>query len=250
MRRPDPVPLAVAVGFLTRLPVLRHGVTADLARAAPLFAVVGAALGAVVGTTALACAWVLPPLIAGAIAVAAELALTGALHADGLADSADGLAGRDRDHALAIMRDHAIGVYGSSALVLDLLAKAAALGTLGAQGEVLGVIAVFALSRAVPLLLAATLPYARPGTGTGRLLAERTTRRSAAAGATLAAAITAAAARADALALIACALAVAVAVGHAARRRIGGVTGDVMGAATELAATTGLIVLVVLVQAQ
>jgi adenosylcobinamide-GDP ribazoletransferase len=249
-RRDAPVALAVAAGFLTRLPVHRDAATGDLARAAPLFPLVGAALGAAVGSTALACASVVPPLIAGAIAVAVELAVTGALHADGLADSADGLAGRDREHALAIMRDHAVGVYGASALVLDLLAKAAALGTLGAEGEILGVVAVFALSRAVPLVLAAALPYARPGTGTGRLLAERATLRSTAAGATLAVAIAAAAVRVDALALIACSAAVAVAVALAARRRIGGVTGDVMGAATELAATTGLIVLVVLVQAR
>lgn len=248
MPRLDAAPLAAAVGFLTRLPAGRHAGAApgELARAAPLFPLVGAALGAAVGGTALACAAVLPPLIAGLLAVAVELALTGALHADGLADSADGLGGRDRDHALAIMRDHTLGAYGGSALALDLVVKAAALGTLAQDGAVLAVVAAFALSRAVALPLAAALPYARPGAGTGRLLTERTGARSAAAGVTIAAGVAVAAIGLHALPLIACAGALTAVVAIAARRRLGGVTGDVMGAAIELSATLGLVVLVAL----
>src|SRR5918999_885579 len=113
--------LTAALAFLTRAPVP----AGDLVRAAPLFPVVGAALGALVGATAVG------------------LAVTGALHVDGLADSADGLAGRDRDHALAIMRDHAVGTYGACALVLDLLAKTVALAHLDA---IFPVVAAFAVS--------------------------------------------------------------------------------------------------------
>src|SRR5918992_5718444 len=121
--------LTAALAFLTRAPVP----AGDLVRAAPLFPVVGAALGAVVGATAVGLAGLVPPLLAATVAVALELVVTGALHVDGLADSADGLAGRDRDHALAIMRDHAVGTYGACALVLDLLAKTVALAHVDAM---------------------------------------------------------------------------------------------------------------------
>jgi adenosylcobinamide-GDP ribazoletransferase len=247
----DANPLAAAVGLLTRVPVGRHAApTPDqLLRGAPLFPLVGAVLGAAVGGAAVGLGAVLPPLLAGAIAVALELALTGALHVDGLADSADGLGGRDCDHSLEIMRDHSLGAYGASALALDLLVKAVALGALAQQGDVaavLAVVAVFALSRAAPLPLAAALPYARAGTGTGRLLAEWTGVRRAAIGVALAIAIAVAAVGPAAAALTACLAAVTVATGMLASRRLGGVTGDVMGAATELTATVALTVAVAL----
>jgi adenosylcobinamide-GDP ribazoletransferase len=237
--------LAVAAGFLTRLPVGRRAVPADdlLLRAAPLFPLVGAALGAAVAGVALAAALALPPLAAGALAVAFELAVTGALHADGLADSADGLGGRDREQSLAIMRDHSLGAYGGAALALDLLLKATALGVLAEDSAVLPVVAAFALSRAVALPLAAALPYARAGAGTGRLL-DGAGAGPAAAGVVVACAIAAVAVRLDAVALIVCVAAVTVLVGLLARRRLGGVTGDVMGAAIELSATCALLVAV------
>lgn len=221
-----------AVAFLTRLPV---GGGALSARAAPWFPVVGAALGALVGGAAIGMAELLPPLAAGAIAVAFELALTGALHVDGLADSADGLGGRDRERTLAIMRDHAIGAYGASALALDLLIKAAALGALAERGEILPVVAAFAVARAAPLPLAAALPYAR-SEGTGRAL-DRLPLLAAAAGVFVAAGIALGAPAAIAVAAL-----VGAAVWWLARRRLGGVTGDVLGAAVELTATAALVV--------
>lgn len=234
--------LAAAAGFLTRLPVGRpEAAPTDMLRGAALFPVVGAALGAVVGGAALGLALVLPALLAGTMAVALELALTGALHADGLADSADGLGGRDRESALAIMRDHSLGAYGGSALALDLVVKATALGALAENGAVLPVVAALAVSRAAPLPLAAALPYARRGDGTGRLLAERMGAWSAVGGVALAAAIAVAALGAWAGAPLGCLVAVTVAVGALARRRLGGVTGDVMGAAIELTAMLALV---------
>lgn len=248
MPRPDVGSLAAATGLLTRLPVGRRAAAEPdaLLRCAPLFPIVGAALGAAVGGAALASASVLPPLIAGAVAVAVELALTGALHVDGLADSADGLAGRDPDRSLAIMRDHSLGAYGASALVLDLLVKAAALGALADSGAFLPAVAALALSRAAPLPLAAALPYARPGEGTGRLLAERMGALRAAAGVTIAIVLAFALVGAQTIALVACLGAVCAIVAVLAHRRLGGVTGDVMGAATELVATLALVVAVAL----
>jgi adenosylcobinamide-GDP ribazoletransferase len=239
---------AVAASFLTRLPLAGRvsGEPGALLRAAPFFPLVGAVLGAVVGGIAIGLSAALPALLAGLVAVALELILTGALHVDGLADSADGLGGREREHSLAIMRDHQLGAYGASALVLDLLAKAAALGAL-AEANALGpIVAALALSRAAPLPLARLLPYAREGEGTGRILAERAGTGPALAATGLAAALTLLAVRLDAIALLLAAVAVTATVGLAARRRLGGVTGDVMGAAVELSATCCLVLAVAL----
>ena len=248
MPRPEAGSLAVAGAFLTRLP-LRTGVSAngeDLARAAPLFPLVGAGLGAVVGVTAIGLSEFLPPLIAGLLAVALELVLTGAIHADGLADSADGLGGQGRERSLAIMRDHALGSYGAAALFLALGLKAVALGHLGEAGALGAVVAALALSRLAPLPLAWFLPYARPGEGSGRLLAGRISAFSVAAGAALAVLVAIPAMGLHALVLLVAAATVTAAVAALSRRRLGGVTGDVMGAAVELSATAALVAAVAL----
>jgi adenosylcobinamide-GDP ribazoletransferase len=243
MRALSPRPLVAAVGFLTSVPVRRPAMASstDLLAAAPLFPLVGAALGALVGGSAALLTPALPALLAATLAVALELALTGALHVDALADSADGLGGHDRERALEIMRDHSLGAYGAAALTLDLLAKTVALAALAEHGAVWPVVAAYAVSRAAPLPLAAALPYARSGDGVGRLLAERSGKRSAFAGVVLAVAIAIAATGTEAIAALACLLLVTVAVGALAKRRIGGVTGDVMGAAVELTATLALV---------
>ncbi len=248
MPAPEPAGrLAVAAGFLTRLPLGRRAPAGPdvLLRAAPLFPLVGAALGAAVAGVAVAALLGLPPLAAGALAVSFELAVTGALHADGLADSADGLGGHDRERSLEIMRDHSLGAYGACALGIDLLLKATALGALAERDAILAVVAAAALSRAVALPLAAALPYARPGAGTGRLLAGASP-VPAALGVALALAVALAAVGLDALVLALVVSAVAAAVALLARRRLGGITGDVLGAAIELSSTAALLAAVAL----
>jgi adenosylcobinamide-GDP ribazoletransferase len=235
-------PLAAAVAFLTRVPVAARLTQGEMARGAMLFPLVGAALGLLVGGAAVLLADALPPVAAASLAVALEAVLTGALHLDGLADSVDGLAAREREQALAIMHDPALGAYGGSALTLELVAKVAALSDLVEGQEVGLVAAAYAVSRAAPLPLAAALPYARAGEGTGRLLAERLSARRALAGLLLAAALAGAAAGAWAAAGLVCLLAVDGIVGLTARSRLGGVTGDVMGAAIELTAALALAV--------
>lgn len=244
---PAPEPLA-AVAFLTRLPLGRAAGNDPntLLKAAPFFPLVGAALGLAVGAVAVGLAEVLPALLAGLLAVAVELVLTGALHLDGLADSADGLGGADRDRSLAIMRDHALGTYGAAALALDLLVKGAALGMLAEADALAAVVAALALSRAAPLPLARLLPYARADEGTGHLLTTHARTGPVCAGMGLAVALALAVYRLDALPLLICAAAVMTAIGLLAQRRLGGVTGDVMGAAIELSATAALVVAVAL----
>lgn len=250
MRAPDPIaaPLA-AVSFLTRLPSPRRDAAGGqaLLLGAPFFPLVGAILGLAIGAAAIGLSAPLPPLLAGLLAVALEVTFTGALHVDGLADSADGLGGGDRERSLAIMRDHSLGSYGACALALDLAVKATALAALAEADALAPVAAAFAISRAAPLPLARFLPYARQDGGTGAALARRIGTRSALVGVAFAIAVALFAARAEALPMLFGAATVTVAVGAFAHRRLGGVTGDVMGAAVELSATTCLVVAVALV---
>jgi len=225
-------PLLAAVAFLTRIPV--GGASFDPGAGAALFPVVGAGVGAAVGGTAYGLAQVVPALAAAGAALGVGALLTGALHLDGLADTADALGARSREAALAIMRDHAVGTYGTVAVVLDLLVKAAALAALAGRGRVvLEALAAGALSRAAPVVLGLLLPdVRREGAGA----AFRVTPGAAALAVPLAAAL---AVPADPL-LIAVAAAAALVLGIWLRRWLGGRTGDTLGAATELVETTVL----------
>jgi adenosylcobinamide-GDP ribazoletransferase len=225
--------LLAASAFLTRVPV--GGASYDIGAGAALFPVVGACVGAAVGGTAYGLAHVVPALVAAGAALAVGVLLTGALHLDGLADTADALGARSREAALAVMRDHAIGTYGTVALVLDLLVKAAALAALAGRSRVvLEALAAGALSRAVPVVLGLLLPdVRRDGAGA----AFHVTPRAAVVAVVLAAAL---AIPADPL-LIAVAAGAALLLGAWSRRRFGGRTGDTLGAATELAETAVLV---------
>ena len=168
-------PAVAAVAFLTRIPVARavHIEAGDVGRGACLFPIVGGAVGGVSGLLADVAADRLPALAAGALAVGLAGLLTGALHFDALADTADALGASDRDQALEIMRDHAIGAFGALALIVVCLLDAALLGSLATADEAALVgMAAGACRRAAMLLPALALPYARAGGGQGRLLAE------------------------------------------------------------------------------
>src|SRR5437763_10273753 len=115
--------LAAAIAFYTRLPLRPAGPVdgAAVARASWCAPLVGALIGALAGLAY----WIayrlnLPPLVCATLAVAAGMLLTGGLHEDGLADTADGLGGETRERALDIMRDGRIGVFGAGALVVCL----------------------------------------------------------------------------------------------------------------------------------
>jgi adenosylcobinamide-GDP ribazoletransferase len=202
-----------------------------VARAGLWFPLVGAGIGGAVGGAAAALDGPLGSLLAAALALALGAVLTGALHLDGLADSADALGGRTREQALEIMRDHRIGAYGATALLFDVLIKLAALAAL--TSHVGAVVAAGALSRAAPVVLAAALPYARSGPGTGASLG--TAARSRAAGAVVLAVVLAfALEHGDGLVLAAGAAAAVAVVLVVCRRWLGGVTGDTLGASSEL----------------
>jgi adenosylcobinamide-GDP ribazoletransferase len=212
----------------------------EVGRGAWLFPVVGAAVGGASGLLAdLAAGW-LPALAAGALAVGAAALLTGALHLDALADTADALGGRSREHALEIMRDHAVGAFGASALVVVCLIDAAVLGALAETDDAALVgLAAGAAGRAAMLPPALTLPYARTGEGQGRLLSGIGV-ATVVLGLALAFLLVLPAGTAGRWGAGAAAL-TALVVAVYARRRFGGVTGDVLGATAKLAETAALV---------
>ena len=227
---------AAAVCFLTRLPLGRRLTldAPDLARAGIAFPLVGAALGALVGGLAQLLAHPLGSWLGAAVALAAGLLATGALHLDALADSADALGAASRERALEIMHDHAVGSYGAAAIALDLVLKTGALAALASHHAALAVAtAAGALSRSVPVALASLLPYARAGAGLGLPLTRGGRGRALSAALLGAAIATLVAGSQGALALLAAAGVLALAWAGC-RRWLGGVTGDTLGAAVEL----------------
>ncbi len=238
--------LRLAVSMLTVLPVRAGRVdrasTAVAMTAAPA---VGAALGAVLAAVLLAGGRVLPGAVAAVLAVAAGAVLTRGLHLDGLADTVDALGSYRRGAAaLEIMKKPDIGPFGVAAIVLVLLVQAAALGA--APGAAAVVVAWAAGRLAVPVACRRGVPAARPD-GLGALVAG-TVRGPAWAGAAAlvaAAAVVAVPGRPwQGPLAVAAALAVALLVVRHAVRRFGGLTGDVIGAAVELATAAALLVLV------
>jgi adenosylcobinamide-GDP ribazoletransferase len=234
-----------AFAFLTRVPLgplARHD-RDSVGAAAPFFPVAGAAIVLGAGAVAQTTATFAPALLAAALAVSSLALVTGALHLDALADTADALGGWSREDRLRIMRDHPIGAYGATALFLTLLIEVAAFAALLEADASLAVfVAVGAASRAVAPPLAAILPYARLDEAATSVTSGFTSTR---AGVALAvAAALAVVAGVDGLLVLASSLGVAAAVGLFCRRWLGGVTGDTLGAATQVAEVAGLIVAV------
>jgi adenosylcobinamide-GDP ribazoletransferase len=223
----------VAAGFLTRLPLGPAPEPAmALAQASWAFPLVGILVGLLGGLAYALAAWLgLPPLPAALIAVAATALSTGALHEDGLADTVDGLGGgHDREHKLAIMRDSRSGAYGVLALVFSVGLRAAALATLSGGGRVVAaLIAGHAVARGfLPLALRALEPARSDGLGASAGRPEAGNAWGAA-GLGVLIAVFALDLGPGIAAVIAAAIAMTL-VADLARRRVGGYTGDVLGA--------------------
>jgi adenosylcobinamide-GDP ribazoletransferase len=230
-----------ALTFLTRVPVrLRRA--PDLAAAVAWFPVVGALVGAVVGGVAAGLAELVPPLVAAVVAVLVGVLVTGAFHEDGLADVADAFAGGwSVDERLAILDDPRHGSYGVAALAGSLLVRVAALATLGPAAAVAGAVAAHSLARASAVGLMAVAPVAR-GEGLGAEYARTLPRARAVAAVLAGMGIGALAAGWWVVPLVAAAAAAAAVVGWLAVRKIGGISGDVLGATEQVAECLALVV--------
>jgi cobalamin 5'-phosphate synthase/cobalamin synthase len=229
-----------AVAFLTRVPIRRGFQSADVARAALFFPVVGAGIGFVQLVTLRLLKPHLPSLVVAVLVVALSAWVTRGLHLDGLADLADGLGGgATREEALRILRDPAVGAFGAVTIFLVLALKIAAVDALNAPAAL---VVAPALARWSTVPLGAFLPYARAGENAG--LGSAMTRAGGVelAGATvLSAALSLLLPWPLVLGSWAAVLLVTLVVGAIARRRIGGMTGDVLGANVELAEASVLV---------
>jgi len=229
-----------AIGFLTVVPVggAESAPSSRLGRA--YFPAIGAAVGLAAGGVYLLAATFLTPLVAAVAAVATSALLTGGLHLDGLADSADGLfGGSSPGRRLEIMRDPRIGSFGVTALVLVLVGDVALLAGMAPLRALAALVIAGALSRLAMLAAIALLPNVRED-GLGAAASGGHRARDLAVGVILAALVSLLDPR-RALVAAACAAVAILAVVLLARSRIGGATGDVYGAGSELAQLAALI---------
>jgi adenosylcobinamide-GDP ribazoletransferase len=236
--------LAVALAFYTRLPLPHPAAIAgaDIARASWAAPVAGAVVGSL-GALAylLGDAVGLRPMLSATLAVATSIVVTGALHEDGLADTADGLGGTDREKTLAIMRDSRLGTFGALALLISLMLRVGAIASLGGPDEVAPVlIAAHAGARAALPAFMALVPPARVD-GLSAAAGTPPVWSIVAAGMLGVVALCLLGALHGVIALILVSLA-AAAIALLCIRRIGGQTGDVLGALEQVSEVAILLV--------
>jgi len=238
--------LAVALTWLTRLPVRFPDAAPTLSQSAWAFPVVGAMVGGLAAFLFVIAEWAgAPVLLAGVLAIATLTLVTGGLHEDGLADFFDGLGARGgRTEKLAAMRDSRIGAYGVLALIITFAIRVAAVASVDIA---MSVIVIAALSRAAMAHAMQTMPPARTD---GAAHAAGVPGKKEARRALLIAAaflllwfLFAGVALVSAAAMVAAGLLATWWVTRKARDAYGGVTGDVLGALCLISETAMLVAL-------
>lgn len=236
-----------AIGFLTIIPLpgQQEDAEAKLAGALIYFPLVGVAIGLILAI----CAWLIWPLLpalpAAAIMVFLLFAISGAFHLDGLADTADGLfSARPREEMLRIMRDSHIGTMGVVALIMVLLLKTAALASLP-QAEAASTLFLMPVAgRCLMIFMMALLPYVRGPEGRAAIFYEQAGEKKVvlmAAGVLYSGCWYAG----GGSGLVAGAIVLIAMLGFASlcRSKIGGASGDTLGATCELTETLIALVL-------
>lgn len=217
---------------------------ADLAAAVPWFPVVGVLVGAVAGSVYAAALLAFPPMVAATVAVGSGILLTGALHEDGLGDTADAMAGGSTpEERLRILRDPRLGTYGVCAVGLSILIRVSVVSSLGPWDAAAALVAANALGRAAAVGLLGTLSAAA-GEGLGASYAAAVRPRQIAVGITVGAVL-----GAIALGFLALPAALGATIAGAvlwvlAKRKLGGLTGDILGAAEQAAEIVVLVMAV------
>lgn len=227
--------LRLALAFLTRIPVGSWAVDGpELGRAVVWFPVVGAFIGAVIAIIYAGAAEFLPNAMAALFALTLGLFLTGALHEDGLADTVDAFAGGwTRAERLRILQDPRHGTFGVLALICSVGLLTFATAALQPVTAVAVLIAGHALSRATAVALLGWVPPA--GEGLGADYARNVTRRQVGTAAVIGVAVAAAFLGLDAIGPVAACAAIALSFARLTKRKIGGVSGDVLGATQQVA---------------
>ncbi len=223
-----------AISFLTRLPVPGQGAlrAVDIGRATAWFPAVGLIVGASHLLTLELLSGILPPAMAGIFVLIVDVLITGALHMDGLADTADGFGGGwTKSEVLRIMGDHAIGAYGATALILCLALKGAMIATLIDAPDRLGLfLAAPVIGRWSSVVLSFALPNARNSTDSTGSVSALVGVRELTIGTTICLVVLIAAFDRWSILFAAAALLVTGSWGIICYRKIQGVTGDTLGA--------------------
>jgi len=242
----------IAVQFFTRLPIPRWvGFEHEwLHHASRYFPLVGVVVGAIAAGVYAAGATVFPAPVAAVLSTVATIYATGAFHEDGFADTCDGLGGgMTRERVLEIMKDSRVGAYGAIGIACMLAAKLTTLAMLPPASAIGALLLAHPLSRLAATSLIWRMEYAR-AEGKAKPLAERVTTPEfaiATTTVTIAAALLLAVGALDLRAIVASLFTCFLAAWWLARkfaRRIGGYTGDCLGAVQQL--TEAVIYLAVL----
>jgi adenosylcobinamide-GDP ribazoletransferase len=231
-----------ALQFLTRLPI-RLNRAPSMPGIVVWFPLAGAVIGLLVGGVAAGSWHLVPPLLAGALAVTVGLLVTGAFHEDGLGDIADAFGGGyTLERRLEILKDSRHGTYGVAAMCSSIVVRMVALGSLpGPAVMFAAAVAAHVMARTAAVWLMAAAPLATHR-GLGADYGQSTTARRAVLAGAMGVAITALAVGSWVLA-VAVAAAVAVALtGALAMRKIQGISGDVLGASEQVAEAAILVV--------
>ena len=226
----------IAQMFLTRIPGSKtiKWSEGELAASTPYFPAVGIVIGIIASTAWFAgyAGW--GPTIAALFAVTAAILATGAFHEDGLADSADGIGGAfEIEKKLSIMRDSRIGTYGSVALIVMIIAKVLALALIEPGHVVATLITAHVVSRWTSLPLIYNNDYVREQ-GTGKPFAATVTKQRLLAGTVFTLFIVVLCIQVKALIVVAVIIFTLLFSQWYLRRKLGGITGDVLGAVNSL----------------
>jgi adenosylcobinamide-GDP ribazoletransferase len=238
--------LFIALQFLTRVPItVRGGVsTENMARSMACFPLIGLLLGASAALVHFLASYVFAGSVCDLIAVVFLLVITGNMHGDGLMDTADGFfSGKPRERILEIMHDSRVGAHGVIAGVCLVLAKFVLLGQIPAPLKGTALIMVPVLGRWVQVYAATLYPYVSGGGGTGSFASSVGLREIVLASAFTLGSAVLLLGPLRGIGAAGSALAATVLLAQFANRRIGGITGDVLGALNECAEVSGLLFL-------
>ena len=240
--------VALAFQFLTTIPipVWRKPSVSELGQAQRYFPLVGATVGLLLVGGDLLFGSVLPTLVVGALLIALQTGITGALHLDGFADCCDALLGpKEVERRLEILRDSRIGSYGSAGLICLLLVKYAALVSLAGPWRWGGLVAMPTLGRWSMVYALTSFPYARPA-GAGSAFKQSASRGSLAIASLCTAALVGVSLGFWGLAAMGLTWVIAWGLGRLTLTRIPGLTGDAYGAINEVVEAAVLLLVVAL----
>lgn len=232
-----------AAAFLTRVPVGRRPDGPPPSAAVRWFPVVGALVGVATAGVYWGGEWLAGPAVGASVAVVIQVLITGAFHEDGLADTADAAGGWSREERFRILDDPHHGTYGVLALVLAIVVRTAAVAALSTDAAWVVLPAVHALSRGAAVALMGLVPPASQH-GLGASSVRALDGRDAGAGVALAAIAGAALLGPWVLPVVAVVAVVTLGMAAYARRTLGGIAGDLLGATQQLADLAATLVLV------